>query len=64
MCSGRPSHPHSRRATALSTLGRAEGESDRYFSPGAAGGPSLVARITAEEWQSLAQQGERRRWPI
>jgi hypothetical protein len=22
-----------------------------------AGGPSLVARITAEEWQSLAQQG-------
>jgi phosphohistidine phosphatase SixA len=40
-------------ATGLSV---AEGES-AVFSPGDAGGPSLVARITAEEWQSLAQQG-------
>jgi Replication initiator protein, pSAM2 len=37
-------------------LSVAEGES-AIFSPGDAGGPSLVARITAEEWQSLAQQG-------
>ena len=40
-------------ATGLSV---AEGES-AVFSPGDAGRPSLVARITAEEWQSLAQQG-------
>jgi phosphohistidine phosphatase SixA len=40
-------------ATGLSV---AEGES-AVFSPGDAGGPRLVARITAEEWQSLAQQG-------
>jgi phosphohistidine phosphatase SixA len=40
-------------ATGLSV---AEGES-AVFRPGAAGGPSPVARITAEEWQSLAQQG-------
>jgi broad specificity phosphatase PhoE len=37
-------------------LSVAEGES-AVFSPGDAGGPSLVARITAEEWQSLTQQG-------
>ena len=40
-------------ATGLSV---AEGES-AVFSPDDAGGPSLVARITAAEWQSLAQQG-------
>jgi hypothetical protein len=40
-------------ATGLSV---AEGEC-AVFSPGHAGGPSLVARITAEEWPSLAQQG-------
>jgi hypothetical protein len=40
-------------ATGLSV---AEGES-AVFSPGDAGGPSLVARITAEEWRSLAQHG-------
>ncbi|HEV2929243.1 MAG TPA: hypothetical protein VGW74_11180, partial [Propionibacteriaceae bacterium] len=34
----------------------AEGES-AVFRPGAADRSSLVARITAEEWQSLAQQG-------
>jgi hypothetical protein len=34
----------------------AEGES-AVFSPGDAGRPSLVARITAEEWQRLARQG-------
>jgi hypothetical protein len=37
-------------ATGLSV---AEGES-AVFSPGDAGGPRLVARITADEWQSLA----------
>ena len=40
-------------ATGLSV---AEGES-AVFSPGDAGGPSLVARITAEKWPSLAQPG-------
>ena len=40
-------------ATGLSV---AEGES-AVFSPGDAGGPGLVARITAEEWQRLARQG-------
>ena len=39
-------------ATGLSVT---EGES-AIFSPGDTGGPSLVARITAEKWQSLAQQ--------
>lgn len=34
----------------------AEGES-AIFAPGDAGRPSLVARITPEEWQTLAQQG-------
>ena len=33
-----------------------EGES-AVLRPGGAGGPSLVARITVEEWQTLAQQG-------
>jgi broad specificity phosphatase PhoE len=33
-----------------------EGES-AIFAPGDAGRPSLVARITPEEWQTLAQQG-------
>ena len=37
-------------------LSVAEGES-AVFSPGDAGSPSLVARITAEEWRTLAQQG-------
>jgi broad specificity phosphatase PhoE len=40
-------------ATGLSV---AEGES-AVFTPGDAGRPSLVARVTAEEWPSLAQQG-------
>ena len=61
---GRIRHPvHARRSTrrprplqGATGLSVAEGES-AVFSPGAAGGPSLVARITAEEWQSLAQQG-------
>ena len=40
-------------ATGLSV---AEGES-AIFAPGDAGRPSLVARITPQEWPSLAQQG-------
>jgi phosphohistidine phosphatase SixA len=40
-------------ATGLSI---GEGES-AIFAPGDAGRPSLVARITPEEWQTLAQQG-------
>ena len=44
------------RATAVPRAAVAEGES-AVFSPGDAGGPSLIARITAEAWQSLAQQG-------
>jgi broad specificity phosphatase PhoE len=40
-------------ATGLSV---AEGES-AVFTPGDAGRRSLVARVTAEEWPSLAQQG-------
>ena len=40
-------------ATGLSV---GEGES-AVFSPGDAGRSSLVARITVEEWQTLAQQG-------
>ena len=40
-------------ATGLSV---GEGES-AVCTPGDAGSPSLVARITTEEWQTLAQQG-------
>jgi phosphohistidine phosphatase SixA len=40
-------------ATGLSV---GEGES-AIFTPGDAGRPSLVARITPEEWQTVAQQG-------
>jgi phosphohistidine phosphatase SixA len=40
-------------ATGLSV---AEGES-AVFTPADAGRPSLVARVTVEEWPSLAQQG-------
>lgn len=41
------------RATGLSI---GEGES-AVFTPGDAGRSSLIARITVEEWQTLAQQG-------
>jgi hypothetical protein len=41
------------RATGLSV---AEGES-AVFTPGDAGRSTLAARITVEEWQTLAQQG-------
>jgi hypothetical protein len=44
---------HSRCNSAL-TVG--EGES-AVFRPGDVGRSSLVARITVEEWQMLAQQG-------
>jgi hypothetical protein len=40
-------------ATGLSVE---EGES-AVFTPGDAGGSGLVARITVEKWQTLAQQG-------